>query len=69
MKELSSFDKKYKEKNAVMLYIEFNFGEEALSCFSERRIYDNLENYVKRVKEDDFDFFYLELRKENENSL
>ena len=63
MKELSSFDKKYKEKYAVMHYIESKFGEEALSCFSERRIYNNLENYVKRVEEDDFDFFYSELRK------
>lgn len=68
MKELTGFTDKYKNKNLVMQYISSNFGEEALECFSEKRIYDNLENFCNRVKNDDFDYFYRELRKVEENN-
>ena len=68
MKELTGFTDKYKKKNLVMQYISSSFGEDALECFPESRIYSNLENFCERVKSDDFEFFSEELRRSGENN-
>lgn len=68
MKELTGFTDKYRKKNIVMQYISSNFGEDALECFPEKRIYDNLENFCDRVKNDDFEFFSEEIRRSGENN-
>lgn len=51
-----------------MQYIVSNFGEGALDCFPESRVYSNLENFCERVKSDDFEFFSEELRRSGENN-